>query len=870
VITRSDQLTGEFLPPLPGASLALISPPPVVPHFLYRKNLIELLSRPAPRATFIIAPNGFGKTALAAQWAAQEPDITMWVTIDPSFTPKDLAVNVISAIRRVVPNFAPWAEEYFLGELDLPQLVIDVANEIGKFPQTLRMVWDGSDNLSEEHLPLMQDFTNNAPLNLNMVSIRKALPTVSYARAASLDALSFLNAADLKFSDEEVALLAEQNGLDIHDANVLRVLSSAQGWPTAVQMLCIEISKKGIAEFSGAKDLSMNHSQIVSHAVQNLPEADRLFLQEIVFFETFSVADAAEISDALDLEIRLRKLSDEGIFLNRASHAAGQYFINSLIKEALKADLLQNPEKFKAIAAKTAAAIEKSDNPLPSIELYQLIGQTEKAVDVAIKNLTRMIYMAENDLIKKWAKPLGSLLGIGEAGELGLRIYADVAVGEVDTVKPRIAELESVLQSFPDTPGTANEILLMKSRLAFSVGDFAGAIAIYKSVTVVRNPVEVGFGPRAMSGIRPALDSSFLLEDTKTFRELARLIEEEDQANTPAMNLITRPVARTMSAIVDGRFRDAYELGLVALENAKKIRSGGVYIPYAAAYCVADALREFGDEVKALKIIDEYLVSAVRFHQHPWIAAFYAKKALIYSQMGSMTEALNSIRQARESVASPRFNASINRVIDEHELLVRVVSEESDRIGELLSRMPMTVTTSAFTTTYLAKKNPSQARQVLGQYPDDCPRHSITKKLIFAETYSSHPPTAIEYLEAAVEVAIENGARNIFLQQSAKVKSLLLELATKQPTVYLEGLASDIRNQINQVEHQGRGSENPLTKREVEILRRLSTGLPITQIAASLHISNNTIKTHLKNVYRKLSVESRDEAVTRGKELLLL
>jgi ATP/maltotriose-dependent transcriptional regulator MalT len=325
-----------------------------------------------------------------------------------------------------------------------------------------------------------------------------------------------------------------------------------------------------------------------------------------------------------------------------------------------------------------------------------------------------------------------------------------------------------------------------------------------------------------------------------------------------------------MSAIVDGRFRDAYELGLVALENAKKIRSGGVYIPYAAAYCVADALREFGDEVKALKIIDEYLVSAVRFHQHPWIAAFYSKKALIYSQMGSMTEALNSIRQARESVASPRFNASINRVIDEHELLVRVVSEESDRIGELLSRMPMTVTTSAFTTTYLAKKNPSQARQVLGQYPDDCPRHSITKKLIFAETYSSHPPTAIEYLEAAVEVAIENGARNIFLQQSAKVKSLLLELATKQPTVYLEGLASDIRNQINQVEHQGRGSENPLTKREVEILRRLSTGLPITQIAASLHISNNTIKTHLKNVYRKLSVESRDEAVTRGKELLLL
>ena len=63
---------------------------------------------------------------------------------------------------------------------------------------------------------------------------------------------------------------------------------------------------------------------------------------------------------------------------------------------------------------------------------------------------------------------------------------------------------------------------------------------------------------------------------------------------------------------------------------------------------------------------------------------------------------------------------------------------------------------------------------------------------------------------------------------------------------------------------------NPLTKRELDILRRLTTGLPITQIAASLHISNNTIKTHLKNVYKKLEVDSRESAVTKGKELLLL
>jgi ATP/maltotriose-dependent transcriptional regulator MalT len=63
--------------------------------------------------------------------------------------------------------------------------------------------------------------------------------------------------------------------------------------------------------------------------------------------------------------------------------------------------------------------------------------------------------------------------------------------------------------------------------------------------------------------------------------------------------------------------------------------------------------------------------------------------------------------------------------------------------------------------------------------------------------------------------------------------------------------------------------ENPLTKREIEILNRLSTGLPISQIASNLHISNNTIKTHLKNVYKKLGADGRESAVAKGRELLL-
>ena len=61
-----------------------------------------------------------------------------------------------------------------------------------------------------------------------------------------------------------------------------------------------------------------------------------------------------------------------------------------------------------------------------------------------------------------------------------------------------------------------------------------------------------------------------------------------------------------------------------------------------------------------------------------------------------------------------------------------------------------------------------------------------------------------------------------------------------------------------------------LTKRELEILRHLATGVPISAIATNLHVSQNTMKTHLKNVYRKIDASGRDEAVAKAKSLYIL
>ncbi|CAB4661273.1 unannotated protein [freshwater metagenome] len=72
-------------------------------------------------------------------------------------------------------------------------------------------------------------------------------------------------------------------------------------------------------------------------------------------------------------------------------------------------------------------------------------------------------------------------------------------------------------------------------------------------------------------------------------------------------------------------------------------------------------------------------------------------------------------------------------------------------------------------------------------------------------------------------------------------------------------------------ELQTTGDGKPeLTKREIEIVRHLDSGKPITSIGATLHVSHNTMKTHLKNIYRKLAVEGRNQAVEKAKSLGLI
>jgi len=154
--------------------------------------------------------------------------------------------------------------------------------------------------------------------------------------------------------------------------------------------------------------------------------------------------------------------------------------------------------------------------------------------------------------------------------------------------------------------------------------------------------------------------------------------------------------------------------------------------------------------------------------------------------------------------------------------------------------------------------------------PESTPREKLRKLITMAQVVSDRENECSIIMQQALNLGSEIGAYEKLIRQSEPLTNIILKIAGKQPTIYLEELSRLITQRIK-TKFQSTGSlKENLTVRELEIVKHLSTAKPISSIAKSLHISQNTIKTHLRNVYRKLEVDGRDSAVDRARELFLV
>ena len=131
---------------------------------------------------------------------------------------------------------------------------------------------------------------------------------------------------------------------------------------------------------------------------------------------------------------------------------------------------------------------------------------------------------------------------------------------------------------------------------------------------------------------------------------------------------------------------------------------------------------------------------------------------------------------------------------------------------------------------------------------------------------------ALETLERALDMAEPRGCSVVLVRYGAPVRSLLRRLVARGTRH--RALADELIAKLGGGGEAERSAAapllEPLSDRELTVLRYLPTMMSNAEIAAEMFVSVNTVKTHLKHVYRKLDVTDRRDCVRRGRELRLL
>jgi LuxR family maltose regulon positive regulatory protein len=838
---------------LPGVSISRITPPTVPPQFVLRTKLLELLEKPAPQAVFAIAPSGFGKTILAAQWAAMHPDRTIWYTPLLTDTFKDLVFHCVSSLRRFKPDAAPWIEKYRTEKFDPNIAVVEFANEIATIGFDVHFISDGSHNINPKNQEFTQRWAELIPENMKTLYIRNNLPPINYSRAISLEAFSMLKPIDLAFTTHEVEILCTNYGID-YGTNETRI-STVQNWPAGVLMAIKNISKNGEVFDSEYTDNQM----LVDAALNRLEPIVYQILEKLVYFKNLTKSQAAIVlSSSSQLQSFLR-IANEGIFVMPIGNTGESFSINEIIKSSMITKLKLDPDKERTIRLQTIEAKIACGNLAEAIEQLEDIDDKKRASELVGLYVRKLLWEDNPDQMLKGVDLISKYLGIGANGRDVIEAFISMAAGTLEDLSIRIRSLENKAKTNGFFEKIECDLLVLECRLALGLGELSKVIELNRSA-----PKDA----KSLFSLRMAANSAFLLEDYETLVDIAKEARTMPPPD-PSEATIHLPAIETLLALAEGRLQESLDQARYVIEETSKAGATGVWLAYDMVYCAAEVLREHGEENHAIALIEWHIEDAKKFHVTSWLAALEAKHALIEAQLGRSTAGLHRIRKTRDSLDSPKFSLEIFRVVDEQELIIRSMLRDFERMNELVNRMSKTATISIISAAVELRKGGEAAKLAVSSIPMRNERENLLFHILHVNLYLDKPKLAESHMQKALPIIMSNGYRQILLVQSPEFLEFTLKYAANYPTVYMEQISKEVRSRMAKSNSRDEKIENPLTKREIEILNRLSTGLPISQIATNLHISNNTIKTHLKNVYKKLGAQSREDAVEKGRELLL-
>jgi ATP/maltotriose-dependent transcriptional regulator MalT len=320
---------------IPAANLSRTLPPVLPPNFISRKEILDGVEIDKTGITLVVAPAGYGKTSLVAEYITTLEHPVIWLSFNDSDDTKSFNSNFVQAVRNVIPEFGKWFSSSQV--LTTAEIMTEVFSELGSLGGHFVLVLDDDRVSPGDTAPLATHLFSSVPKNVHVIILRRVIPSEAFVQLKALNNLQVIDQNKMKFSEEEVSIAALIVGVSIERPEYKQMLEKLNGWPAGVHLILNNISRgwDGSLSASEEREISSGTNFLVENLLSTLKPVERKILESLAVVEEFSIEEAEIIlQNAFSLS-KLNRFAVDGLLLKYSSDPINKYSFNTIVRNGL-------------------------------------------------------------------------------------------------------------------------------------------------------------------------------------------------------------------------------------------------------------------------------------------------------------------------------------------------------------------------------------------------------------------------------------------------------------------------------------------------------------------------------------------------------
>jgi len=820
------------------------------------------------KLTLVSAQAGYGKTTALSEWVKQCSSLVAWVSLDKQDNDWIQFWSYVTAsIQERVPGFG-LAVDSLLEKgpsVSLEPAIMALLNELNRLTGELVIILDDYQFIE---LPDIHDsltyLLEHLPPHIHLyIASRTDLTTIPTARLLAKGELHRIIMQDLRFQlDEGLVFFRDTTDLLLTKEQVTELFHQTEGWISGLQLAAISLKRSDdiaetIHQFSGHQHHISDY--LLEEVFQHQSEQTRAFLLETSILSRMNGSLCQGVTGQMNCQEQLERLVQLNLFVIPLDDHRNWYRYHHLLSDFLQQLLFRtDPDKWMHVHIRAANWLDNHGIDEEAVEHYLEGRQFADAVRLIEKNLHALVQLKSIVLIR-WVSVLPEN-SFAEKPMIEL-FYISVLLG-VGEWKAAFIRVEQATIRFQALQGKLSDV---EWNQAMGNIYFFCAITSYLQKDLVRTSDYFELVERYMP------EGSFFqtmgrnrYQGYDSFDDLLAHINDLHAADafllkwiTAWENKIEYPFIGYLYASYSKLLYEWNRLDEAEL-YASQVLGRKDMQPFARilihiAFSASRIQQAKGNPNRASELLKQLKSQIDSPDYELFMLKIEAEQACLSLQQGSLQDALDwsqrcglahtdevSLNRMAEYLALARVLAACERM-DEALYLLERLNRLVDKEDRLRDRIKVFIVQSV-------------TLQCLGQ------------------TEAAHLQ-----LETALHLAEPEGYIRSFIDEGAMMVKML--------SAYLKVHSSLLKNNSSPVSlayvkkllqalhvppEEELSLKEILTEQETKVLLLIAGGLSNKEIAPRLNITGETVKSHIKNVYRKLGVNNRVQALQRAKELMIL